>query len=109
MANVGDTCTVTIDGEHVTVNDFVAIITKQDGNTVLVYNTDALTLGIGNKLLSAVFAQEMVKCTPEEREEIKAVLTGEHLYNTIPEAPIEQQRPKLSVIVNNNKEPEVTQ
>jgi len=97
------TCTVCMDGECVTTNDFVAIVVKDNWDTMLVFNTDALTLGMGLRLLTKTFAEAMAASSEEEREEVRRILEDEH-YNTIhtTKETVKLQRPTLSLITNDS-------
>lgn len=69
------TCTVTMDGEAITSSDFVAVVTHPDGDTEMLYNTDAVTLGLAIKMLSARYT-ELLNSYPEDvQNEIREVLS----------------------------------
>lgn len=70
------TCTITMDGEVVDTNDFIAIINDADGETHLMYNTDPVTLGQAIQMLSARFEELMTSYPEETRNEIMEVLTN---------------------------------
>ena len=67
-------CTVEMDGTTIKSEDFVAVLTKEDGTPTITYNTDALTLGMAFRLLAVSYVECLNKCTPEEREQIKTIL-----------------------------------
>ena len=67
-------CTVQIDGETHTSDDFVAVLSKENGDASIMYNTDALTLGMSLKMIARAFVQCMHECSEEERNEIAAIL-----------------------------------
>ena len=67
-------CTVKMDGETYTGEDFVAIITKEDGNHSMFYNTDPVTIGIAIKMLTERFDAMMKTYSEEDRREICEVL-----------------------------------
>lgn len=69
-------CTIEMDGTVTKSNDFVAVIVKEDDTHSISYNTDALTLGLAFRLLAATYAECLNNCSPEEREQIKAILEG---------------------------------
>jgi len=101
------TCTVRMDGEEVTTDDFIAIVVNDEADAVLIFNTDALTLGMALRLLTKSFAEMMAECTEEERNEIKAVLNNEHFIKQTDEessARHVSQRPTLSLVTNGKKE-----
>lgn len=67
-------CTVHIDGESVGSSDFIAVLYHPDGNTELLYNTDAVTLGLAIKMLSERYT-ELLNSYPEDvQNEIREVL-----------------------------------
>ena len=68
------TCTVEMDGKTTTSDDFVAILSKENGDASIFYNTDALTLGIAMKMVARAFVECMDKCPEKEREEITEIL-----------------------------------
>lgn len=67
-------CNVTMDGRRVSSSDFVAVITKDTGDTAIMYNTDALTLGMAVKMVTMAFVRSMYECSPEERQQITEIL-----------------------------------
>lgn len=69
-------CNVTMDGRKVSSSDFVAVITKDTGDTAIMYNTDALTLGMAVKMVTMAFVRSMNECSPEERQQITKILGG---------------------------------
>lgn len=68
------TCTVDMDGKTTTSDDFVAILSKENGDASIFYNTDALTLGMAMKMVARAFVECMDKCPEKEREEITEIL-----------------------------------
>lgn len=68
------TCTVEMDGKTTTSDDFVAILSKDNGDASIFYNTDALTLGMAMKMVARAFVECMDKCQEKEREEITEIL-----------------------------------
>ena len=68
------TCTVEMDGKTTTSDDFVAILSKENGDASIFYNTDALTLGMAMKMIARAFVECMDKCPEKEREEITEIL-----------------------------------
>jgi len=79
VVNLPDACTVRMDGALYESDDFVAILSKKDGDTAIFYNTDALTLGIAFKLVAKEFVKCVEQCSPSEQQEIKAILGLERL------------------------------
>lgn len=67
-------CTVEMDGKTTTSDDFVAILSKENGDASIFYNTDALTLGMAMKMVARAFVECMDKCPEREREEITEIL-----------------------------------
>lgn len=67
-------CAVTIDGKFMSSDDFVAILTKSNGGTTLLFQTDALTLGIAEKLVKEAFDKSIAACPKEEQENIRNIL-----------------------------------
>ena len=67
-------CTVEMDGKTTTSDDFVAILSKENGDASIFYNTDALTLGMAMKMVARAFVECMDKCPGKEREEITEIL-----------------------------------
>lgn len=68
------TCTVEMDGKTTTSDDFVAILSKENGDASIFYNTDALTLGMAMKMVARAFVECMDKCPEKERKEITEIL-----------------------------------
>lgn len=68
------TCAVEMDGKTTTSDDFVAILSKENGDASIFYNTDALTLGMAMKMVARAFVECMDKCPEKEREEITEIL-----------------------------------
>jgi hypothetical protein len=67
-------CTVEMDGKTTTSDDFVAILSKENGDASIFYNTDALTLGIAMRMVTRAFVECMNECAEQERAEIAEVL-----------------------------------
>lgn len=67
-------CTVEMDGKTTASDDFVAILSKENGDASIFYNTDALTLGMAMKMVARAFVECMDECTEQERAEITDVL-----------------------------------
>lgn len=68
--------TVSLDGKMYSSDDFVSILTLENGMPSLFFQTDALTLGMSLQLVSKAFAEALGKCSEEERIEIDRVLSG---------------------------------
>jgi hypothetical protein len=69
-----DNCTVRMDGLLYESQDFVAILSKDNGDASIFYNTDALTLGMAMKMIAKEFVTCVSECTPSEQQEIQAIL-----------------------------------
>lgn len=67
-------CTVEMDGVAHESDDFVTVMSKENGDAAIFYNTDALTLGMAMKMVARAFVETMNGCTEEERAEITEVL-----------------------------------
>ena len=74
MAENKISCTVEMEGTSTTSDDFVAILSKENGDASIFYNTDALTLGMAMKMVARAFVECMNDCTEQERTEITDVL-----------------------------------
>ena len=74
MAENKISCTVEMDGKSTTSDDFVAILSKENGDASIFYNTQALTLGMEMKMVATAFVECMDKCPEKEREEITEIL-----------------------------------
>ena len=68
------TCTVEMDGNTTKSNDFVAVLSKENGDASIFYNTDALTLGMAVKMVARAFVTCIHECTEQERKEITDIL-----------------------------------
>ena len=69
-----DTCTVRMDGNLHESQDFVTILSKENGDASIFYNTDALTLGMAMKMVAKEFVTCVSNCTLAEQQEIQAIL-----------------------------------
>lgn len=69
-----DRCTVTLAGEIACSDDYVAVLSDEDGTTTLYCSTDALTLGYAYALIADEFIKSLRECTEEEQAEILALL-----------------------------------
>lgn len=67
-------CTVVMDGEEHTSDDFVAILSRENGDASIFYNTDALTLGMAMKMVAKSFVEAMAQLNEEERANIQEIL-----------------------------------
>lgn len=71
---VQPTCTVNMDGVDYTSDDFVCILSRDNGDASIFYNTDALTLGMAMKMVARSFVEAMKQLTEEERNSVCEVL-----------------------------------
>ena len=69
-----DICTIKMDEEVKQSDDFVAILSHENGDASLYYCTDALTLGMAMKMVAKAFITEMNELSEEERSQIEAIL-----------------------------------
>jgi hypothetical protein len=85
VVNLPDNCIVRMDGALYESDDFVAILSKKDGDTSIFYNTDALTLGIAFKLVAKEFVKCVEQCSPSEQQEIEAILGNVNILERLRE------------------------
>ena len=85
VVNLPDNCIVRMDGALYDSDDFVAILSKKDGDTSIFYNTDALTLGIAFKLVAKEFVKCVEQCSPSEQQEIEAILGNVNILERLRE------------------------
>lgn len=69
-------CKVTMDGATHESDDFVAVLSRENGDASIFYNTDALTLGMSMRLVARAFVSAMAQLSEEDREAIREVLDG---------------------------------
>lgn len=67
-------CTVEMDGEIRTSDDFVCVMAKENGDASIFYNTDALTLGMAMKMIAKMFVEAMGELPEEERSMVSDIL-----------------------------------
>ena len=80
-------CTVEMDGKVTQSDDFVAILSKENGDAAIFYNTDALTLGMAMKIYTVTITA--VNECEEERAEITDVLGSAFIADKPVEVPHE--------------------
>jgi len=85
VVNLPDNCIVRMDGALYESDDFVAILSKKDGDTSIFYSTDALTLGIAFKLVAKEFVKCVEQCSPSEQQEIEAILGNVNILERLRE------------------------
>ena len=81
VVKLPDICSVRLENELTQSDDFVAILAKEDGDVIIYYNTDALTLGIAFKLVLREFITCLYNCSEEEQELILDTLDLQFLLN----------------------------
>ena len=74
ISTLPDNCTVRMDGELHESRDFVAILSRENGDSTIFYNTDAMTLGIAVKMIAKEFVTQLNECSPAEQMEIRDIL-----------------------------------
>ena len=67
-------CTVVLDGTTQESTDFVAILSKDNGDASIYFNTDVLTLGMAIKLIAKEYTRCINECSEEERKAIEGIL-----------------------------------
>ena len=70
------TCTITGIDEALGSSDFIAFVTSADGNVHMVYNTDALSMGIAAKMSAKTFDEMLEALSDEDRENVLECLDG---------------------------------
>lgn len=78
-------CTVEMDGKKHSSDDFVAILSRENGDASFFFNTDALTLGMAVKMVTRAFVETASQLTEEERQEIIEVLGEAFVAEVEPE------------------------
>ncbi len=86
VVNLPDSCTIRMDGQLHESQDFVAVISRKNGDASIFYNTDALTLGMAVKLIAKEFVICVSNCTPQEQQEIEAILGDAFVLERLREA-----------------------
>lgn len=74
ISTLPDNCTVRMDGELHESRDFVAILSRENGDSTIFYNTDAMTLGIAVKMIAKEFVTQLNECSHAEQKEIRDIL-----------------------------------
>ena len=74
VVNLPDSCTVRMDGNLHESRDFVAVLSRENGDASIFYNTDALTLGMAVKMIAVEYVRCISNCTPEEQQAIENIL-----------------------------------
>lgn len=79
-------CTVCMDDEVLYSSDFIAVLNKHNGDASILYNTDALSLGMAVKMIAKAYVENINKCSSEDRAAIEEVL-GDAMAFNLEEAP----------------------
>lgn len=74
-------CTIEMDGKVNSSEDFVAVLGRENGDASLFYNTDALTLGMAIRLLSAAYLEALEQLSEEERSMVEETLGDAFIFN----------------------------
>lgn len=74
VADMPVKCEVTMDNVCYVSDDFVAVLSKNNGDAGIFLSTDALTLGMALKMVARSFVECMASCTKEEQAEISEIL-----------------------------------
>jgi hypothetical protein len=69
-------CVVTMDGKPIASDDFVAVLSRANGDATLLFQTDALTLGLSLQLITKAFTEALGRCSESERKDINDILCG---------------------------------
>lgn len=75
-------CEVVMDGVGHVSDDFVAILSRDNGDASIFYNTDALTLGMAMKMVAKSFVEAMHQLSEEERQSVQEVLGEAYVVDT---------------------------
>lgn len=67
-------CEVTMDGVTTVSDDFVCVLSRENGDASIFYNTDALTMGMTMKMVAKAFVDMMAQLTEEERISVQEIL-----------------------------------
>lgn len=62
------------DGTKEVSDNFIAIINRPDGTSGIFYNTDALSMGMGIKMMCRAYMDCISQCTPEEQKQVTKML-----------------------------------
>lgn len=83
-------CEVTMDGEVTSSEDFVAVLSKENGDAGIFYNTDAITLGMAMKMVAKAFVDSMAQLPEEDRNTVTKILGGDFDVDVDEGAPTEE-------------------
>lgn len=75
-------CTVIMDDEVNYSSDFIAILHKRNSDASIIYNTDALSLGMAVKMIARQYIEALNACSEEERHEIEEILGDALAFNS---------------------------
>lgn len=76
-------CTVEMDGQTHTSDDFVCVLSKENGDAAFFYNTDAITLGMAMKMVAKAFVDSMANLTEEEQMQVTSILGGDFVPDAV--------------------------
>ena len=79
-------CTVVMDNDAHVSDDFVCVMSRENGDASIFYNTDALTLGMSMKMIAKAFVDAMGALPEEERAMVSDIL-GDSFFIAKPEGP----------------------
>lgn len=76
-------CEVVMDGAREVSNDFVCVLSKENGDAAFFYNTDAITLGLTMKMVAKAFVESMARLSDEEQDMVTSVLGGDFVPDVV--------------------------
>ena len=76
-------CSVMMDGAVQVSDDFIVILSNEDGNASIFYNTDALTMGMAVKMVSHEYVRLLTQLREEDQSEIATVLGEEFALSNL--------------------------
>lgn len=72
--NEASICAVNMNGEEHASEDFVCVLSRENGDASLFYNTDAITIGMAIRMLARALVDMLNNMPEEERESVKSFL-----------------------------------
>ena len=84
--NMDPKCEVVMDGVGHVSDDFVCVMSRENGDASLFYNTDALTLGMAMKMVTRAFVEAMNQLPEDERKSVTDILGGADIVDKPQEA-----------------------
>jgi hypothetical protein len=79
-------CSVMMDGDVHVSDDFIAILSDETGKTSIMYNTDAMTLGMAIKLIAHAYLERVRELSEDEQSSIVAILGPEFTAENLAKA-----------------------